>query len=138
MGYSSGYPLGWSLGYLLQLRRYNFSARRSTGRRRTRPVGRPAPASDACAAGRAPYRDLRSAVLAGTSSSPSTSLISAASLRKAKLAADSAFVLTTAWSVAVASPTATARGIVVWKTKSSVNFSTTFMRILLSRFWRAV
>src|SRR2546423_1760983 len=107
MGYLLGYQRGWPLGYLLQFRGLNLSARRSPDRRRTRRGAHQAPASAAYAAGRAPYRDLRSAVLAATSSSPSTSLISAASLRKAKLAADSAFVSTTAWSVAVASPTAT-------------------------------
>src|SRR4051812_41581840 len=113
LGYLRGCSLGWSLGYLLQFRRLNPSVRRTPDHRRIRRGSRLALASAAYAAGRAPYLDLRSAVLAEISSSPSTSLISAASLRKAKLAADSAFVSTTAWSVAVASPTATARGIVV-------------------------
>src|SRR4051794_26300924 len=103
-----GYLLGYPMGYLLKILHWNLSARRVPDRRRTRREAHLALASAACGAGRAPYRDLRSAALAGTSSSPSTSLISAASLRKAKLAADSAFVSTTAWSVAVASPTATA------------------------------
>src|SRR5215207_3009504 len=134
LGYLLGYQRGWPLGYLGRFQMPGLSERRLLGRRRTRRATRPILASAACEAGRAPYRDWRSAVLAETSSSPNTSLISAASLRKAKLAADSAFVSTTAWSVAVASPTATARGMVVWNTKSSVNFSITFERILLSRF----
>src|SRR5437870_7720100 len=101
LGYSLGWQMGYQLGYHLRFQSQNFFACRAPARRRTRRVSRPVLASAASAADPALYLDLRSAALAVTSSSPSTSRISAANLRKAKLAADSAFVSTTAWSVAV-------------------------------------